>query len=274
MAARRAGIAGEVIGWGRRSDRLALAESLGALDAWTADLARAAAEADCVVLATPVGAFESIIMEIRAALPAGAIVTDVGSVKHSPMQAAALLPPRVVFVGGHPMAGKETGGIEHAEPGLFRGARWVLTPAARSPEADEALALMQEMVLRLGAVPVVLPAVEHDRAVAAVSHLPQAIASALMLAAEQLELRTPGLFRLAAGGFRDMTRLASSDADMWRDIFLHNPESVLEAIAAFERELTTLKRAIQRGDAERVERFLLSARHAKERQLRMTSATP
>lgn len=269
MAARRAGIAGEVIGWGRRPDRLALAESLGALDSFTLDLARAASQADCVVLATPVGAFEPIVREIRAALPAGTIVTDVGSVKQSPLQVSSLLTPQVIFVGGHPMAGKETGGVEGAEPGLFRGARWVLTPAGRSPESDEAVAILQEMVRRLGAVPVVLPAAEHDRAVAAISHLPQALASTLMLAAEQLELRTPGLYRLAAGGFRDMTRLASSDADMWRDIFLHNPESVLDAIAAFERELATLKRAIQRGDGERLERVLQAARHAKERQLRL-----
>ncbi len=264
MALKRGRLVRRVTGLGRSADRLRLAQRLGAIDAATLDPA-SAREADLVVLAAPIGAFTALLQGMRRHLGPGTIVTDVGSAKAGVLRSASeILPPEVVFVGGHPMAGKETSGVQHADPYLFRGARWVLTPVGRGPAEDEALSLLVRMVEGVGATPVILGSELHDRSVAAISHLPQLVAVALMEAAAALEQEAPGALGLAAGGFRETTRIAASDPTMWRDICLANGPAILEALAAFEKRLGALRRAVQKADGGALEETFERVRRARQ----------
>lgn len=266
MALRRDGLAGEVVGWGRSAQRLDEAVRLGAIDRYQTDLAAAVEAADLVVLATPVGTMPELLQALAGVLlPGGPLITDLGSVKAPVVEAALQAGLGEFFLGGHPMAGKAESGVAAAEADLFRGCRWVVTP--HPLQAGDAVSRLRARLLpllqALQAQPMEMPPEQHDQAVAAISHLPQVVASSLMRAAVDLNQATPGALRLAAGGFRDTTRIAASDPLMWRHILASNRAAVLQALDVFQARLGELRTLLEQGDGERIEAFLQAARAAK-----------
>jgi prephenate dehydrogenase len=249
LAWRRSGHFARVVGVERDAERSRAALASGAVDEATTDLARGVAGADLVVLAAPVRACLALLPAVARAASPGAVITDVASTKADLL---AAVPAGAIFVGGHPLAGSERSGVEAAAADLFRGATWVLTPASATPAW--AVARVAAAVRAAGAEPRIMEASEHDRRVALVSHLPQAVAVALAAAADGEALT------LAARGFRDMTRLAESSPAVWADVFATNRGQVLAAIDAFQAALGRLRDAIAAGeDAAVAELFARAA---------------
>lgn len=260
-----------VAGYARRAATAHRALARGAIDEIVPTLPEAA-RAEVVLLAPPVLAIRELLAHLAPHLAPGTIVTDVASTKQCVEQwARQLLPPGVRFVGGHPMAGKETAGIEHAEAALFRGRTWCLVPP---PAADPgAVEVIRRLALDAGACPLLINAAEHDRAVAATSHLPFTASAALCRAV----IAQPGFAALApvaASGLRDVTRLASGDPLMHRDICLTNRDNLvreLEAYADHVRELADLIRHLPEPEAAeqsevtaRLEALLVAAKQARD----------
>ncbi len=263
QAARDRGVAREVIGVARDPGRLDVAVRAGVLDAVTADLEAGVQGADLVVLAAPVAANERLLPRVWAATAPAAVITDVGSTKTGIVRLAERLHaerPRG-FVGAHPMAGSERSGYAAARADLFGGATVVVTPT----EATEPRALKTVVefwgALGAGRVLTLDPDV-HDRLVGAVSHLPHLVACALVAAVERWE---PAAFDLAARGFRDTTRVAAGDPEMWRDIFLANREAMVAGTRAFARALDDLARLIEQGDGPALQAALARIRERRER---------
>lgn len=251
MALRVGRVARQVIGVARREATVRETLQAGAADRMTLDPVAAARAADLVVLAMPVLSVPAAAREVAHVLREGAIVTDVGSTKAwLERRLPEALPPGAVYVGGHPMAGSERAGIAAARADLFQGATYVLTRPPGCPEA--AVARLAEMAERIGARPVVMDAAEHDRVVARVSHLPHVVAAALAaaVAARDPSLSTEQLQALAAGGFRDSTRIAASPPEMWRDVCLTNREPLLAALADLEVGLAAFRAAVEEEDGE------------------------
>lgn len=238
----------EVIGVARRAETAALAVERGLVDRASTGLATAVAEADVVILATPVRAIIELLPQLGQMVKPGCLVMDLGSAKAAIVKAMSTLPEHVQAVGGHPMCGKETSGLAAAEPNLYEGCVFVLTPLHRT--ATGALDLAQGLVEAIGARPMVMGAERHDRLVAAVSHLPYLMACGLVRAAEELARDEEDLWQLGASGFRDASRLAASDVDMMLDILLTNQEAVLEALATYEAHLRNLARFLETSDEE------------------------
>lgn len=260
MALKRRGRARRVVGIGRSAERLELAERLGAIDAWSTDSPAALAEADTIVLCTPV---ERIIGDLPAVLKAAkpaAVVTDAGSVK-GPIVDAAGGDHR--FVGSHPMAGSERAGVEAARPTLFEDATWALTPQeSTDPEATARVAALAHAV---GSSTLVLSPADHDSAVAVTSHLPHVMAWSLMRLAHDRACRSPHVARMSAGSFADSTRVAASSPELWRDICLANREALLTALDEFRGQLDEAARVLRDADAGRLEEFFAQGVDAKRR---------
>jgi prephenate dehydrogenase len=248
------GLALRAAGWhvtGTDADaaRARAAEAAGALDAVGED-----ADAELTFVAVPVGAVPDAA---RAALAGGGVVTDVGSVK-SPV-VAAVDHPR--FVGGHPMAGSEASGIEGSRADLFDGATWVLTPTSTTDPGAQAL--VHGVVRSFGADVVTLDPADHDRLVATVSHVPHLTAATLMgLAAERAE-RDTALLRLAAGGFRDMTRIAAGDTGIWMDICTDNRAAILDVLDDLIVSLGGMREVVAAGDLDGLGSRLRTAQAAR-----------
>jgi cyclohexadieny/prephenate dehydrogenase len=243
-------LAEEVIVQSRRPKTVGTAERLGLGDRYTISAAEAVEGADLVVLSIPVGACEAVAMEIAPALKAGAIVTDVGSVKASVIrQIGPHLPENVHFVPGHPVAGTEQSGPEAGFAELFQRRWCILTP----PEGTDpgAVEQVRKFWNGLGADVEIMAPDHHDLVLAITSHVPHLIAYNIVGTAAHLgEVTQSEVMKYAAGGFRDFTRIAASDPTMWRDVFLHNREAVLEMLGRFTEDLTALQRAIRWGDSD------------------------
>ena len=269
MAARRKGIARRVIGIGRTEQKLMRAKILGAIDEYSLDLEQGACEADLLVLCTPVRLVVPTLERMAESLKEGAIVTDAGSTKREIVeQADAVMPEGRFFVGGHPMAGSEQTGVDAARPDLFAGAAYVLTPGTGTDLG--ALGKMTEFAGALGARVEIVSPEQHDEAVAVISHLPHAIASALMQLAEDSHRRTRKTFGLAAGSFRDLTRIADSSPELWRDICLTNAEPLCAAITDLQSLLEGFKTALADNDEQAIQRFFEQARQIRQTYLRMS----
>ena len=252
LAARDAGY--QSVLWGRREERVEAARALG-LES-TTDLKVAVQNADLVVLAVPVGAMDSLGELLKSDLKKGAMVTDVGSVKVLPHRMAQR--HHLPFVGSHPMAGSEQTGIEAARGDLFAGAPCVLTnEGERSDDEVTALAVFWRA---LGCRVMTMSASDHDRAVARISHLPHAMAVATASAG----LRFPDDGELAAGGFRDTTRVASGDPAMWAEIMMENREAVSAALQDAQNELREMLAHLAESDQKGLERYLASVKERKE----------
>ncbi|HEX9969893.1 MAG TPA: prephenate dehydrogenase/arogenate dehydrogenase family protein, partial [Acidimicrobiales bacterium] len=248
------GMALRARGWhvtGRDHDdaRAARALELGALDAVGDD-----PDAELVFVATPVSAVADLVAE---AVATGAVVTDVGSVK-APL-AAAVRHPR--YIGGHPMAGSEQEGVDGADGSLFEGATWVLTPTETTDPA--AYARLQSVVSSLGADVVALPPDRHDELVAVVSHVPHLTAAALMCLAAAGAEEHAALLRLAAGGFRDMTRIAAGHPGIWPDICAENRDAIVDVLDRLVAALGDMRRVVADADRAGLLSLLETARAAR-----------
>jgi prephenate dehydrogenase len=243
-----------IIGVARSAETLAAAQAAGAVEATTTDLAEGIAEADIIVLATPVRTILRLLPEVGRYAKPGALVLDLGSTKAQICQAMANLPEHLQPVGGHPMCGKETSGFTAADADLFRGRPFVLCPLPRTSSA--ALDLARSLACAAGARPVILDPAVHDRAVAAISHLPYVAAVALVHAAAD----DPVAWSLVSSGFRDTTRVAVCDVDMMLDILLTNREAVLVWLDAFAGQLAGLRAALDIGDEPGLRAQLAAAR--------------
>jgi prephenate dehydrogenase len=260
-ALRRRGVVGRVLGVGRHSRSLAQARQLGLIDE-VATLEQAAAQADVIILATPVAAIETLLSDLRPLLRPDTLVTDVGSTKANVVAAARkVLGERISrFLAAHPIAGAEKTGPEAADAGLFEGRTVVLTPT------DEVEAPARECLTNLwehcGARVVVMAPEAHDRALASVSHLPHFLSAAFMAqvaGAADADRR----LGLAGTGFRDFTRIAAGSPEVWRDIFLANRAAVLAELQEFKAELGVLERALGEGDGPGLFDFLERAAVAR-----------
>lgn len=255
----------EIVGYVRRSELSSIVLSSGAVDNVESSLKATVRGADLIIIATPVLTIKDIFSQIAADLPSGSIVTDTASTKVQVMRwAEELLPPRTSFVGGHPMAGKETSGIKAAEADLFHNCVYCLTPAAQAKPA--AVQTVTDMVKTLGATPLTISADEHDNLVAGISHLPLLLSIALVSATTQ----SPSweqMSRLAASGYRDLTRLASGNPEVNAHICLSNQAAIISWIDKFSEELQRLRRFLANGDSE-IEKFLVMASEARRKWLK------
>jgi prephenate dehydrogenase len=260
-AARAGRLARRLVGIGRDAGRLRPALDDGTLDAVTTDLAEGVRTADFVLLAAPVLAIEGLLGHVAPAAPAGAVVTDVGSTKRNIVRAAERLftGRPLAFVGSHPLAGSEQSGYNVARADLFQGARVVVTPT----EATELAALKRttEFWEALGARVASLDPETHDRTVAAISHLPHLVACALVDGACRVE---PAALELAARGFRDTTRIAAGDPDMWTEIFLANRDALSASVGAFREALADLERVIAAGTPDELRAALARIKTTRE----------
>jgi len=259
-AARRGGLAKEIVGSARTRSTLDTALKLGLINKGYDNAAEAVAGADLVILSVPVGACGPITAEIAPHLAPGTILTDVGSVKSQVVRDMAPHVPRGVhFVPGHPIAGTEQSGPEAGFAELFDGRWTILTPTADSDGA--AVAKLKTFWEGLGAKVETMDPAHHDMVLAITSHLPHLIAYNIVNTAEHLERVTDKeVIKFSAGGFRDFTRIAASDPTMWRDIFLGNRDGVMEMLRRFSEDLDELKRAIEAGDGETLFRRFTDAR--------------
>jgi prephenate dehydrogenase len=256
-----------VVGIGRRSESLKTAVQLGAIDRYVTDNRAGVRDADLVVLATPVDTYEQHLQAWGAALPAGCILTDVGSVKGRLVERVeSLAPAHVRFVGAHPIAGKEKSGVAAGSADLFKGARCILTPTVRTD--PDALRIVRQLWELAGSSVVTMDPFLHDRVLGAVSHLPHVVAYCLVHALTEVQERQlPGedLLGYSGGGLRDTTRIAASSAEMWRDIFLWNRDNVVALVELYEGHLQRLKELVRAGDGPGIEKELERARAVRER---------
>ncbi|MCX6028752.1 MAG: prephenate dehydrogenase [Chloroflexi bacterium] len=247
--------ASRITGVSRRAETLAAALASGAVDAVTSDLAAGVADADVVVLATPGRTILRQLPQVGRHAKTGALILDLGSTKAEICAAMADLPAGLQPVGGHPMCGKEIAGFAAAEAGLFRDRPFVLCPLPRTAAA--ALEQARLLACAVGARPIVLDPATHDRAAAAISHLPYAVSVALVNAVAAAD--DPLAWSLAASGFRDTSRLAASDVEMMLDILLTNREAVLDWLDAFAGQLAALRAALSAHDEDALRSQLTAA---------------
>ncbi len=263
LALHAAGHSGEVVGLGRDRRKLDAALDAGAIDRAETDAHAALAGADVVLLAVPMGAMAGVLEAIAPALEPGTVVTDAGSVKGSFVgDARRILGSLERVVPAHPIAGTERAGVDAAFAELYRGRRVILTPTA---EADaDAVAAVTELWAQTGAHVERLAVEAHDRLLAATSHLPHMLAFGLVDALARGDDRD-AVFRYAAGGFRDFTRIASSDPVMWRDICLANRDALLGALEAYREDLEQLTAEVRAGDGDGLLERFRRAKSARDR---------
>lgn len=253
VAQKRGDIARTVVATARRPETLARVRELGIVDVVEDDPAKAVEGCDGVVLCVPVGVYASVMKTIAPHLAPGCVLTDVGSTKGSVVRdLAPLVPPGVHLIPAHPMAGTEHSGPDAGFAELFQGRYTIVTPLADSDPV--AVEKVRELWRRCGSMIETLDPATHDRVVAVVSHLPHLIAFTICGTADDLAEETKeAVLKFAASGFRDFTRIAASDVDMWRDIFLNNREALLEMLARFSEDAHALGRAVRYGQAEFIE---------------------
>ncbi len=263
LALKQAGAVGEVVGCGRGKPNLEKAVELGVIDRYSRDPVEAVKDADVVFLATPVKSLAAVTSQLLPGLKAGAILTDGGSVKGAIIdQLEPLLPDHVSFVPGHPIAGTEKSGAEAAFATLYQGKRCILTPTDKTPEA--AFDMVRHMWQATGCEVVSMTAEKHDRVLAAISHLPHMVAYSLVNAVGSYDYYEENILEYSAGGFRDFTRIASSDPTMWRDIAETNREALLEMMEQFEKFFAELKADVAAGKGDKMFSFFLKSKQLRD----------
>ncbi len=257
MALRQRGLAERVIGIGRRQPSLRTARRVGAVTNTTVEMPKGVAEAELIVVATPVGRIAEDIERAAQFCPEGTLITDAGSTKRSIVEAVdGRLPRGCRFLGSHPLAGGEKAGAIHARADLFEGRVAVLTPTKNTRAED--FDTLEGFWSALGSVVVQMTPEDHDRALAVTSHLPH-VAAAAMAA-----ILPERYFRLTGTGVLDTTRIAAGDPELWKQILLLNRENVLAALGQYENQLAALRTAIQQGDQETLQRLLAQAKKNRD----------
>ncbi len=249
-AIRRGGLAAHVAGTAHTPEVRNRARELGFCDAIHDSPAETVKDADLIVLCTPVGSFGNVAQQISGQLKAGAILTDVGSVKMAALRdVGPFVPEGVHFIPGHPIAGTEHSGPEAGFAELFDGRWCILTPPAGTQAS--AIERLSEFWRGCGSRVEIMEAHHHDLVLAITSHVPHLIAYNIVGTASDLEQVTQSeVIKFSAGGFRDFTRIAASDPTMWRDVFLNNRDAVLEVLGRFSEDLSRLQRAIRWGEGD------------------------
>ena len=267
-AARQRGLCNNIVGYGREQDQqnLATAELLKVIDYATTDLSNAVQDADCVVIATPVASVESIFAQLKPLWSDSAIYTDVGSTKGSVIAAAerifGIVPDNLV--PAHPIAGAENSGVTASVDDLFLNKRLIITPTGNTnPKAIQKIQCFWE---RLGALVSVMDVHHHDGVLAATSHLPHILAFALVDMLGHKDEQSE-IFQYAAGGFKDFTRIASSDPTMWKDICTANKDEIIPLIEQLKGELDKIQRLLETDDARQLFETFTYARNARQRFL-------
>lgn len=246
LALRQSRACRQVRGIARRPETVAEALARRVVDVGATELEEGVAGADVVVLAVPVRAIIDMIPQVGALMRPGSLLVDLGSTKREIAQTMNRLPPQVQAIGGHPMCGKESSGLESADLTLYRGATFALTPLPRT--SPRSLALARELAHAVGAQPLVVEAEQHDRLVAAISHLPYLLAASLVATARTVAEGDPRVWQLAASGFRDTSRLAASDVRMMLDILMTNRAAIGEMIDLAQANLDELRGLITAED--------------------------
>jgi prephenate dehydrogenase len=257
------GEVGEVVGVGRSAANLMRAVETGVIDRYSHNPVAAVEGADMVFLATPVCSIATITAQIAPALAKGCVVTDGGSVKGEIVTACEpLMPPGTFFVGGHPIAGTENSGVDASFATLFEGRRCIITPTQKTDPT--ALSKVVQMWESAGSLVTIMDVAKHDRVLAAISHLPHMVAYALVNAVGDYNRFDESILQYSAGGFKDFTRIASSDPVMWRDIALMNRESILELMDFFAGYVAELRELVGKGDALGMEEFFSRSKEKRD----------
>ena len=261
-----------VNGCARTQDTLNRAVALGAIDAGFLNCADAVHDVDIIFIATPVSTIIDEVQLVAAAARPGAIITDAASVKARIVAEAdaIALENDVFFVGGHPMAGSEMSGVDAANPDLFRNAPYILTPTADTD--PDALQSLHGLLTKIGARVFTLNPASHDRVVGAISHLPHILSASLVNVTAAGKRDFSNIFKLAAGGFYDMTRIAGSPAGIWVDICVENSEAIQQLIGQYQDELETFSELLRQGDADGIRLKLENARAVRQDLPRLKEA--
>jgi len=257
LALRKLGLAEKVVGIGRRQISLRIARRVGAVTNTTIDLAKGVADAELVVVCTPVGRIVEDVRKVADHAPKGTLITDVGSTKQPIVEALNEgLPRGCRFLGSHPLAGSEKTGPANADAALLDGRVTIITPTMNTRAED--FDLLEEFWTGLGSVVVQMPAAEHDKAMAITSHLPHIAAAALAATVPE------SLFRLAGAGLLDTTRLSAGDPELWGQILAMNREHVLSALEKYGGTLAAMHMAIRDGNQKELQRILTIAKKARD----------
>ena len=254
-----------VVGYDIKESHRRLAKSLDIVDETIETINDGVEDASLIVIATPVVQTEKIIEELaQLSLPEGTIITDVGSTKRSIVKkAAALKDKRVTFIGGHPMAGSHKSGITASRAHLFENAFYVLTPESAVPR--EKIDQLKHWLAGTNATFFEMTPEKHDKMVGVISHFPHVVAASLVRQLANLEDQEAGISRFAAGGFRDITRIASSNPVMWRDILLKNKDVLLSLLEAWEHEMNEVKQMIHTSNGEQIYEYFSQAKTYRDR---------
>ncbi len=259
LAIKQSGFEGEITGIGRSENNLIRAKEMGMIDTFSTNHADGVTDADLVVLASPVGQFEEIVNNIKNNLKSGSIVTDVGSVKTNIVKRLdVIIPQGVSFVGAHPIAGKECSGIDASSGDLFRNAKCIITPSSSS--ADHAIEEVIRLWESVGAVILHMSPEEHDLIFAAVSHLPHVIAYATINTIMEVN---PNILHFGGAGLKDMSRIALSPADLWRDICAFNKDEVIKILNKFSSSISNMIDLLEKSDWPGLEKEFMQAQEAR-----------
>jgi prephenate dehydrogenase len=260
---RQQGEVGEIVGIGRTEPNLRRAVELGVIDRYSQDPCQGVQGADLVFLATPVCSIASVLEKIAPFLAPGCVVTDGGSVKESVIAACEpLMPAGSSFVGGHPIAGTEKSGVDASFATLFQGKRCIVTPTVNTDQS--ALRKVRRMWECAGAEVIQMDAHKHDRVVAAISHLPHMVAYSLVNAVDGYDRFEESILKYSAGGFRDFTRIASSDPAMWRDIALMNGPAIMEMMDFFSDYFGQLRTLVENVDGDGLQKFFAESKRSRD----------
>jgi len=256
-------VCNHITGYTRRESELKKAVELGVIDDYNSSIADAVKAADLVIIAVPMGLFGYVFQEMRDSLSDNTLITDVGSAKGSVINAAKKVFQELPqgLVPGHPIAGNEKSGVEASFDSLFENRCTILTPTENS--SPQSVSLVSEMWQRIGAKVVSMSAEHHDLVLAATSHLPHVLAFSLVDTLSRMHDHSE-IFQFAAGGFRDFTRIASSDPIMWRDICLHNKDAILKVLKLYESHIKGLEQAIAEQDSVALEAIFTRAKKARD----------
>jgi prephenate dehydrogenase len=257
LALRQRKLADIVVGVGRRAASLRKAVDAGAVTATTCDVATGADGAELVVVCTPIASIAGYVQQAATVCRTGALITDAGSTKAEIVRKLnGSLPDRAAFVGSHPLAGSEKNGPDNARADLFEGRMVIITPTRNTSDAD--LNRTADFWSSLGASVTTMSPEEHDRALAATSHLPHLVAAALARITSLDDLP------MTAGGWRDTTRIAAGDPELWTQILSHNQDNVLEALEQLENSLAAFRTGLKRGDSQRLLKLLTEAKRVRD----------
>jgi prephenate dehydrogenase len=260
LSLRKAGFKGRISGVGRSRENLVRAKELGMIDEYFTEAGEAVRDADIILLSTPVGQFPRIVRDIREHIKRGAVVTDAGSVKAQVIrELEPLMPEGVSFVGGHPIAGKECSGADAASPDLFNNAVCIITPGHDTDSGAKAKIL--GLWNSLGARTVLMDPVEHDTVFAAVSHVPHVISYALINAILDVDR---DIISHGGRGLRDMTRIALSPPDLWRDICMYNRGNILKSLRQFSSSISHVEKLIENSDWDNLWKEFQRARAGRQ----------